>query len=132
MKQYLIILIAIGIVLIGLSFVRFFIGGNEDDWIKDEKGQYIQHGKPGFFPDYVAEQQQAIICAIGLYEQAKSEGMQFSSQCLGTCNNYTVDIVHVPRTSEDNLAENQCSYFREGKVSKFIELDKNGEIVRIA
>ena len=69
--------------------------------------------------------------AFNLYSQKKSEGMQFSSQCLGTIGDYAVDIVHVPRSSEDNLVENQCADFREGKVSHFIELEKDGNVVRI-
>ena len=57
--------------------------------------------------------------------------MKFSSQCLGVVGDYAVDIVHVPRTEEDNKIENQCEDFRTGKVNNFIELDKDGEIVRI-
>jgi len=73
--------------------------------------------------------------ALELYQQKKAQGMEFSSQCLGTIYvngiGYVVDIVHVPRSKEDNKIENQCQDYREGKVSHFIELDKNGEIVRI-
>ena len=57
--------------------------------------------------------------------------MGFSSQCLGVVGGYAVDIVHVPRTEEDNLPENQCEDYREGRVSKFIELDKDGNVIRI-
>ena len=122
----------LGILVVGWLFIRFIIGGNEDSWIKDEKGVYVEHGKPIFIPDYVKEQQDATECALGLYEQKKAEGMNFSSQCMGTCIGYAVDVVHVPRIEEDNLVENQCADFREGRVGRFIELDKDGEIVRIA
>ncbi|GBE19529.1 hypothetical protein BMS3Abin17_00253 [archaeon BMS3Abin17] len=57
--------------------------------------------------------------------------MEFSSQCLGSVGDYAVDIVHVPRNDEDNLVENQCEDFRSGKVTHFIELDKEGNIARI-
>lgn len=77
------------------------------------------------------KEQGFIECAKNLYYIAKEEGMIFDSQCLGACENYAVDIVHVPRISEDDLFDNQCEEFREGKVSNFIEIDKNGEIVRI-
>jgi len=129
-RTYLIIAIIVGILTIWL-FVRFIIGGNEDSWIKDSRGVWIKHGNPSETPDYVLEQQQAVSCALGLYE-ANSSRLSFSSQCLGTCGNYAVDIVHVPRTSEDNLIENQCLGYTEGKVSQFIEIDKYEEIVRIA
>jgi len=80
------------------------------------------------------QEEQIIAQALTLYEQKKAEGMQFSSQCLGTIGDevkYVVDIVHVPRSSEDNKPENQCEDYRTGKVSHFIELDKDGNLVRI-
>jgi len=55
----------------------------------------------------------------------------FSSQCLGSCDTYAVDIVHVPRTREDDKEANQCESIRTGQLSHFIELDKDGKIVRI-
>jgi hypothetical protein len=132
MKNWMIIVIVIVLVIFALFFVRFILGGPEDDWVKDSRGVWIKHGNPASTPDYVGEQQQIMICALHLYQEAKTSGINFSSQCLGTCSSYSVDIVRVPRTSEDNLPENQCSDFREGRASRFIELDKNGEIVRIA
>jgi len=80
-------------------------------------------------------EQQVIQSALELYNQARARGMNFSSQCLGTIEvrgvSYAVDIVHVPRSPIDNLPENQCKEYREGKVRHFIELDKEGNIVRI-
>ncbi len=132
MKKLYLILIIIGIILIGWFSVRFIFGGSEDDWIKDEKGVYVKHGTPAEVPNYIKEQQEAVMCTLSLYNAKKQEGMQFSSQCLGTCGNYAVNIVHVPRSDEDNKIENQCQDYREKKVSQFIELDKEGNIVRIA
>lgn len=132
-KIYLITLIVVVLVIAWL-FVRFIIGGNEDSWIKDSRGIWIKHGNPSETPDYVSEQQEVISDALNLYEQKKAEEMEFSSQCLGTIEDdvkYVVDIVHVPRNSEDNKQENQCEDYRNGKVSHFIELDKDGSIVRI-
>jgi len=123
-------LIVIVILVVVWIFVRFFIGGNEDSWIQDDRGVWIKHGVPYETPDYVIEQQDAISCAINLYDAAKVS-MEFSSQCLGTCGNFVVDIVHVPRSSEDNLVENQCEAYRNGDVTHFIELDKDGNIVKI-
>jgi len=132
MKESNIIWIIFLVVIIAVFlFIRFFVGGPEDDWIKDSRGVWVKHGAPASVPAGVEEQQDAVTCAGNLYQQAKNSGINFSSQCLGTCSIYSIDIVHVPRTSEDNLIENQCSDFREGKTSKFIELDKEGEIVRI-
>ena len=129
-KTYLIILVFI-ILVVAWFFLRFIIGGSEDSWIKNEKGVWVKHGEPAETPDYVKEQQNAISCALNLYNQKKLEGMVFSSQCLGGCEDYAIDIVHVPRSEEDDKIENQCQDYREGKVNHFLELDKDGEIVRI-
>ncbi len=113
---------------IGFIFFRFIIGGNEDTWIQDENGIWVEHGNSSEIPAYVSWQKAAIICAKDLFNNLTGEK---NSQCLGTCANYAVDIVHVPRIAEDNLPQNQCRDYGNGFVSHFIELDKNGEIVRI-
>jgi len=124
----LLILIVCGAIL--LSF-RFLFGGSEDDWIKDERGVWVKHGNPSAIPQEVQEQQNAITSSLALYQTKKTEGMNFSSQCLGTTSGYAVDIVHVPRSQEDNLQENQCEDYKTGKVEDFIEIDKEGNIIRI-
>lgn len=123
------IIVIVALILIWL-FVRFIIGGNEDSWIKDSKGMWIKHGVPSQTPTEVLGQQEAIVCALALFQEKKQEGMEFSSQCLGTCGDYAIDVVHVLRTSEDNLKENQCADYPEN-VKHFIELDKDGNIFRI-
>lgn len=127
-KSYLIAGIVV-LLLIGWIFVRFVIGGDEDSWIEDERGVYVKHGSPSETPDYVLKQKEAINCALDKFNNFSEE---INSQCMGTCGNYAVDIVHVPRTEEDNKIENQCNAYASGQVNYFIELDKNGEIVRIA
>ena len=136
----------IGIIVLIVLFIMIFRpgGGGEDSWIKDNRGVWIKHGVPYETPDYVLAQQQLIDSAVGLYNEKKQEGIEFNSQCLGTISSemetdigtnemvkYVVDIVHVPRSDEDNLVENQCEAYRSGEVSHFIELDKYGEVVRI-
>jgi len=127
-KNYLIIGIIVLVLIIGWIFVRFVIGGDEDSWIKSSDGVWIKHGNPAVIPDYVLEQEEAINCAVGKFDIFTES---INSQCLGTCGNYAVDIVHVPRNEEDNKPENQCADYSNGIVTHFIELDKNGEIVRI-
>lgn len=127
-KSYIIIGIVLLLIVIGWIFVRFVIGGNEDNWIKDEKGIYVKHGNPSETPGYVIWQKAAIACA---YDKFTNFAEEKNSQCLGICGNYAVDLVNVPRTEEDNLTENQCSDYGKGMVTHFIELDKNEEIVRI-
>ena len=103
----------------------------EDSWIKDKRGVWVKHGAPSETPDKVKEQQELINQALKLYQEKKDAGMEFNSQCLGTIGDYAVDIVHVPRSEEDNKTENQCEDYRTGKVSHFLEIDKEGNIVRI-
>lgn len=127
-KIYLIL----GIILFLLTawiFVRFIIGGSEDNWIKDSRGVYVKHGNPSETPDYVLEQQGAINCALEKFSNFTEEK---NSQCLGTCGNYAIDIVHVPRVEGDNLPENQCEDYRNRNVTHFIELDKEGNVVKIS
>jgi hypothetical protein len=127
-KIYIIIGIAVVILIIGWIFVRFVVGGDEDSWIKDSRGVYVKHGNPSEIPGVVTWQEAVIACAADKF--ANFTGI-INSQCLGICGNYAVDIVHVPRIPEDDLTENKCSDYGNGFVNHFIELDKNGDIVRI-
>jgi hypothetical protein len=131
MKKWIMAMIVFVIAIALIFIVRFGFGGDEDDWIRDDRGVWVMHGNPSETPTYVTAQQSAIDSALEMYYDAKSNGMEFNSQCLGTSGDYAVDIVHVPRTDEDNLVENQCEAFRNGEAHSFIELDEKGIIVRI-
>ena len=43
---------------------------------------------------------------------------------------WCVDVAHDPRQPVDNLPENQCRSYREGKVHHFVELDPEGNVIR--
>src|SRR3989344_4745938 len=122
-----IILIVLVVVTGGLMIFR----GDEDNWIQDSRGVWIKHGQPSKIPEYVSEQQELIDSVLRLYSELVLSNAEINSQCLGTVGDYAVDIVHSPRSGEDDLTENQCSAFRNGDVSHFIELDKKGNIVRV-
>jgi len=128
MKKNYLLIIAIVLVILGAILLLRGFNGGEDNWIKDEKGIWIKHGNPAETPDYVLEQQEAINCALEKFNNFSEEK---NSQCLEDCGDYAVDIVNVPRTSEDNLTENQCEDYVNGDIGHFIELDKEGNIVRI-
>jgi hypothetical protein len=128
MKKVVFIIIAVVLVL---AIVFVLLRSDEDSWIKDSRGVWIEHGNPSKIPAYVIEQQSLLENVSQLYLEKQQQGMNFSSQCLGTIDDYAIDIVHVPRTQEDNLVENQCADFRNGTVSHFVELDKDGNVVRI-
>jgi len=44
--------------------------------------------------------------------------------------NWVCDVAHSPRQPIDNLPENQCSSFREGKASHFVEVDPACNFIR--
>ena len=130
-KQTKMIIVSFVLILVVIAALRLFSNGGEDTWIKNSRGVYVKHGNPSSTPSYVTEQQIAIKKAQELFQQEKNSGINFSSQCLGSVGDYAVDIVHVPRISEDNLAVNQCENYADGKVSYFVELDKEGNVVRV-
>ena len=128
-KRVILAIVILVLIIFGIIFIisKF----HEDSWIKDSKGVWIMHGNPKQTPPEAREQQVAISCASELYASKNLEGMNFSSQCLGSCGNYSIDIVHVPRISEDDLKENQCSDYLNKKTNHFMELNAVGNIVRI-
>lgn len=48
-----------------------------------------------------------------------------------TFPDWVIDIVHDPREPIDDLPENQCGAFRDGRVDKFIEFTTSGKAIRI-
>jgi len=114
----------IGIIVLVIVVV-LILKNSGDSWFV-KKGGDLDVGEK-----VVDEQGSVVLCALELYRQADATGMNFSSQCLGVCGDFAVDVVHVPRDEVDNLPDNQCEAFRNGEVGRFIELDQEGELVRI-
>lgn len=76
----------------------------------------------------------AVIQAQLLYEQKKQVGTDLSSgPCLTNdlFTDWVVDIVHNPRQPKDDLVQNQCPAFTEGRANHFVELDMDGNVVRV-
>jgi len=59
-----------------------------------------------------------------------------SSACIGnpmqSFPDYVCDLAHNPREAVDDLPENQCSAYREGKAKRFVEVDTNCNVIKIA
>lgn len=75
----------------------------------------------------------AIEEAYLVYERYKQEGLDFSNgPCLSNelIQDWVLDIVHDPRTEEDNKSENQCRDYILGVAHHFVELDPEGNLVR--
>lgn len=107
--------------------------GQEDNWIKDDRGVWVKHGNPSETPSEVRVQQDLILQAQKMYESVKSQDLS-NGPCLGLITNnpdWVVDIAHSPRQEVDNLSVNQCADFAEGRAHHFIELDPDGNIIKI-
>ena len=78
-------------------------------------------------------QDEALKNALNLFNQKKTEGVDFSNgPCLGqVAPDWVLDIAHNPRQPADDKVENQCKDFKEGRAHHFIELDPNGNIIKI-
>lgn len=75
----------------------------------------------------------AINQAKHLYRLEKANNRDFSSgPCLSDAllPNWVVDIAHSPRLPIDDLPENQCLAYREGRAKHFVELDPAGNLIR--
>jgi len=86
--------------------------------------------KPGLSP----ELDQAVNQASEVFEEKKKLGVDFSDgPCLTNdlLPNWVVDLAHNPRLEIDDLPENQCQAFLEGRAKHFVELDLNGKVVRV-
>ena len=76
----------------------------------------------------------AVKQAEEIYQQKKEEGVDFSSgPCLSEdfMANWVIDTVHNPRTSVDDNPANQCQAYLQGRAQHFVELDTEGNLVRI-
>lgn len=85
-------------------------------------------------PGVSAEVDRAVNQAKAIYEQKKLLGYDFSNgPCLtnDVIPDWVADLVHRPRQSEDNLPQNQCPAYLEGRAKHFVELDLDGNLVRV-
>lgn len=76
----------------------------------------------------------AINQARHFYRQEKERGKDFSSgPCLSNAimPNWVLDIAHNPRESMDDLAQNQCPAYLEGRAEHIVELDPDGNLIRV-
>jgi hypothetical protein len=76
----------------------------------------------------------AIRASKELFEQKKAQGMNMSQgPCLSNeiIKGWVVDVAHSPRQAIDDKPENQCQAYREGKAKHFVELDENGNVIKV-
>jgi len=85
-------------------------------------------------PESAPLQTEAVAKAKALYLQQKSAGVDFSDgPCLSNdlLPGWVADIAHEPRQSVDDLPQNQCSAYLEGKAQPFLELDTEGNLIQV-
>lgn len=80
-----------------------------------------------------AEIDTAVNQAKHIYRTEKEKNKDFSNgPCLSDAlmPNWVVDIAHNPRLPIDDLPQNQCPGYREGRAQHFVELDPEGSLIR--
>lgn len=80
-----------------------------------------------------SEIETAVNQANHIYRQKKEMGADFTSGlCLSNAlmPNWVVDVAHRPRLPADDLPENQCPAYLEGRAEHFVELDPEGNLIR--
>ncbi len=79
-------------------------------------------------------EREVIAAAVDLYKKRAAGGMSMDNgPCLTNdlMPGWVVDIVHSPREPMDDLPQNQCPAYLEGRAKHFVELDTNGNLVRV-
>ncbi len=72
--------------------------------------------------------------ALELYRRAKESGADLSAgPCLAqeAIPGWAVDVAHEPRQPVDDDPANQCASYREGRATHFVELDPEGNVIRV-
>lgn len=113
-----VLVVLVLMVILGASAVIYIKNSNNSTY------------KPGIWP----EADQAVAQAQYVYNQAKERGMDFKSgPCLSNAliPGWVLDLVHSPREAMDNLPENQCKAYLEGSAKHFVEMDLQGNLVRV-
>lgn len=89
---------------------------------------------PNYTPGRWPEADVAINQAKHVYSLAKDTGVDFSSgPCLSNAlmPDWVADIAHNPREVIDDDLQNQCSAFNNGSAKHFVELDLQGNLIRV-
>ncbi|MDP2587080.1 MAG: hypothetical protein Q8P32_04940 [Candidatus Komeilibacteria bacterium] len=85
---------------------------------------------------FLAQQEAAVVYqAAATASQNFVDGPCLSESLFGNSEYpetlWVLDIAHNPRTEVDNQPANQCSASRDGKAQNYIELDEQGQIIKV-
>ena len=76
----------------------------------------------------------AVNTARTLLEEQKKRKVDLSSMpCISNAlmKDWAADLVHNPKVPEDSLPENQCEAIREKTATHYVELDLDGNVMKI-
>ena len=105
-------------VILITSFIVLFVGSKNQKY------------EPGGW----TEADTAVNQAKHFFAIRKASGEDFrAGPCLSNAliTDWVADIVHNPRLPEDDLPQNQCPAFAEGRAAHIVELDLKGNVVKV-
>ena len=124
----------VGGLIIAITFLMVSILlNNTGSWVLTENGVWVAQGEPRTMPGVVLDQQILLLAAQALYDEANGANTNLAyGQCLGSIgDDWVVDIAHSPRIYVDEDPTNQCDDYRVGTATHYIELDPDGNLIRI-
>jgi hypothetical protein len=124
----------VGGLIIAITFLMVSILlNNTGTWVLTDNGLWVAQGEPRTMPGAVLDQQLLILAAQALYDEANGANTNLAyGPCLGSIgDDWVVDIAHNPRIDVDEDPVNQCLEYRNGSASHFVELDTDGNLIRI-
>jgi len=81
-----------------------------------------------------ADHDLAVGNARTIFHQEQLTGRDFSNgPCLSDhlIDDWVLDVVHNPRQPIDDIPANQCTAYRNGTAHHFVEMDMEGNVVRV-
>ena len=90
--------------------------------------------KSSYKPGLSYDQDQAVTQSKKVYQDKQKLNINFEEgPCLTNdlLPDWVVDIAHNPRQKIDDLPANQCAAFLEGRAKHFVELDPQGNVIRV-
>lgn len=85
-------------------------------------------------PGISKEEDKAANQAQKLYQEKKKLGVDFNyGPCLTNdlMPGWVADIIHTPKNEIDLKVENQCQAYLEGRATHIVEMDKEGNIIKV-
>lgn len=94
----------------------------------------IDRSMGGYRPGLSKQSDKAVYYAKNVYQAKKDLGEDLSDGLCLTNDllpDWVADIVHNPRQKIDDLPQNQCQAFIIGRAKHFVELDLEGNVIRV-